>query len=179
MLLRKIAAAVLVGLLTVASVPQASAQEITSALRGQVSDTAGNAVSGATVTIVHTPTGTRSVQTTNAGGVYDARGLRVGGPYTVEITASGYQGKKFDDLFLTVGETSRLNADLEGGIAEVVVSASAIRDQAIGAATNLDRDQIDSIVSINRDIRDLARRDPLVSANLRGDGGIGGMRGDA
>ena len=172
MLLRKIAAAVLVGLLTVASVPQASAQEITSALRGQVSDTAGNAVSGATVTIVHTPTGTRSVQTTNAGGIYDARGLRVGGPYTVEITASGYQGKKFDNLFLTVGETSRLNADLEGGIAEVVVSASAIRDQAIGAATNLDRDQIDSIVSINRDIRDLARRDPLVSANLRGDGGI-------
>lgn len=172
MLLRKIAAAVLVGLLTVAGAPQASAQEITSALRGQVNDTAGNAVSGATVTIVHTPTGTRSVQTTNAGGVYDARGLRVGGPYTVEITASGYQGKKFDDLFLTVGETSRLNADLEGGIAEVVVSASAIRDQAIGAATKLDRDQIDSIVSINRDIRDLARRDPLVSANLRGDGGI-------
>lgn len=173
MLLRKIAATLLVGMLTVASAPQAFAQEITSALRGQITDTAGNAVSGATVTIVHTPTGTRSVQTTNAAGVYDARGLRVGGPYTVEIAANGYQGEKYENLFLTVGETSRLNADLEGGAMEVVVSASAIRDaNQIGAATNLDRDQIESIVSINRDIRDLARRDPLVSANLRGDGGI-------
>jgi outer membrane receptor protein involved in Fe transport len=173
MLLRKIAAALAVGLLTFSAGPVAVAQETTSALRGQVTDNAGNALSGATVTIVHTPTGTRSVQTTNEAGVYDARGLRVGGPYTVEISANGYQGEKFENIFLTVGATSRLNADLEGGIAEVVVSASAIRDaNQIGASTNLDRDQIDAIVSINRDIRDLARRDPLVSSNLRGDGGI-------
>ena len=92
MFLKKIAAILLVGLLTVASAPQAFAQEITSALRGQVTDTAGNALPGATVTIVHTPTGTRSVQTTNASGVYDARGLRIGGPYTVEITADNCQG---------------------------------------------------------------------------------------
>ena len=173
MFLKKIAASLLVGLLTVASAPQAFAQEITSALRGQVTDTGGNALPGATVTIVHTPTGTRSVQTTNASGVYDARGLRIGGPYTVEITADSYQGEKYENVFLTVGETSRLNADLEGGTMEVVVSAAAIRNaNEIGAVTNLDRDQIDAIVSINRDIRDLARRDPLVSANLRGDGGI-------
>ena len=173
MFLRKFAASLLVGLLTVASAPQAFAQEVTSALRGQITDTAGNALPGATVTIVHTPTGTRSAQTTNASGVYDARGLRIGGPYTVEITADSYKGEKYENVFLTVGETSRLNANLEGGTMEVVVSASAIRSASeIGAVTNLDRDQIDAIVSINRDIRDLARRDPLVSANLRGDGGI-------
>ncbi len=172
MLLRKIAAALAVGLLTLSTGQVAVAQETTSALRGQITDTAGNALPGATITIVHTPTGTRSVQTTNAAGVFDARGLRVGGPYTVEVSANGYQTEKYDGIFLTVGDTGRLNADLEGGIAEVVVSASAIREQAIGSSTNLDRDQIDSIVSINRDIRDLARRDPLVSANLRGDGGI-------
>ncbi|NBU25261.1 MAG: TonB-dependent receptor, partial [Gammaproteobacteria bacterium] len=162
-----------VGLLTLSTGQIAVAQETTSALRGQVTDSAGNAVSGATITIVHAPTGTRSVQTTNAAGIYDARGLRVGGPYTVEVSAEGFQRKKFDDVFLTVGETARLNAGLEGGVQEVVVSAAAIRGaNEIGAATNLDRDQIDAIVSINRDIRDLARRDPLVSANLRGDGGI-------
>lgn len=173
MLLRKIAAALAVGLLTLGSGQMAVAQETTSALRGQVTDNAGNAVPGATVTIVHTPTGTRSVQTTNETGVYDARGLRVGGPYSVEINAPGYQRKKFEDVFLTVGETARLNTGLEGGVQEVVVSAAAIRGaNEIGVVTNLDRDQIDAIVSINRDIRDLARRDPLVSANLRGDGGI-------
>lgn len=173
MLLRKIAAALVVGLLTLSTGNMAVAQETTSALRGQVTDAAGNAVSGATVTIVHTPTGTRSVQTTNESGVYDARGLRVGGPYSVEVAAEGYQRKKFEDVFLTVGETARLNAGLEGGVQEVVVSASAIRSASeVGAVTNLDRDQIDGIVSLNRDIRDLARRDPLVSANLRGDGGI-------
>lgn len=169
----KFAASLLVALLTSLVGPLSFAQETTSSLRGLVSDSGGKALSGANITILHTPTGTRSTQTTNAEGVFDARGLRVGGPYTIEVSAGGYRTEKYENLFLTVGETARLNASLEEAMAEILVSASAPSDALeIGSVTNLDRDQIDAIVSINRDIRDLARRDPLVSANLRGDGGI-------
>jgi len=174
MILRKFATTLLVSLLTfVVVVPTAWAQETTSALRGTVADVSGKPLAGVTITIVHTPTGTRSTQTTNDNGVFDARGLRVGGPYTVEIASGGYRSVKYEDLFLTVGETGRLNANLEESIQEILVSATAVRDAIdAGSSTTLDRDQIEAVVSISRDIRDLARRDPLVSANLRGDGGI-------
>ncbi|MFM7396997.1 MAG: carboxypeptidase-like regulatory domain-containing protein, partial [Gammaproteobacteria bacterium] len=154
MLLRKLATTLLVSLLTVLVIPTAMAQETTSALRGTVSDVSGKPLSGVTITIVHTPTGTRSTQTTNDSGVFDARGLRVGGPYTVEIAAGGYRTEKYDNLFLTVGETGRLNANLEESIQEILVSATAARDAIeVGSSTTLDRDKIEAVVSISRDIR--------------------------
>ena len=57
MLLRKLATTLLVSLLTVLVIPTAMAQETTSALRGTVSDVSGKPLSGVTITIVHTPTG--------------------------------------------------------------------------------------------------------------------------
>jgi outer membrane receptor for ferrienterochelin and colicin len=173
MLFRKFALTLLTALLITLLGPVGHAQETTSALRGQIIDSAGKPLSGASILIVHNPTGTRSSQASNSEGVFDARGLRVGGPYTVEVTANGYRTEKYENVFLIVGETARLNASLEEALTEILVSASPVRDAIeIGSVTNLDRDQIDAVVSINRDIRDLARRDPLVSANLRGDGGI-------
>jgi outer membrane receptor for ferrienterochelin and colicin len=170
---KKLAGSAAIGALALASAQVAVAQETTSALRGAVTTIGGDPLAGATITITHTPTGTRSVQTANAAGVYDARGLRVGGPYTVEVAAGGYQTKKYEGLYLVVGESTRLNADLEEAAQEIVVTAAAlVGANEVGSTTSLDRDQIEAIVSINRDIRDLARRDPLVSANLRGDGGI-------
>jgi len=173
MLFRKLVLTLLTALLIALSGPVGFAQETTSALRGQITDSTGKPLAGASISIVHNPTGTRSSQASNSEGVFDARGLRVGGPYTVEIAASGYRTEKYENVFLIVGETGRLNASLEEALTEILVSASPVRDAIeIGSVTNLDRDQIDAVVSINRDIRDLARRDPLVSANLRGDGGI-------
>ena len=55
---------------------------------------------------------------------------------------------------------------------EIVVSVKALGSQVVGSGTSLGRDSIESVVSVNRDIRDLARRDSLVSQNARGDGGI-------
>ncbi|MBU6269636.1 MAG: carboxypeptidase regulatory-like domain-containing protein, partial [Sphingomonadales bacterium] len=63
----------------------AFAQETTSAITGQVTDDSGAAVSGAKVTVVHVPSGTRSTATTDGTGNYSLRGLRVGGPYTVTV----------------------------------------------------------------------------------------------
>lgn len=52
----------------------------TTAVRGIVVDQQATAVVGASVRIVHTPSGSVSLATSNENGVFSARGLRVGGP---------------------------------------------------------------------------------------------------
>ncbi|MBS3965180.1 MAG: TonB-dependent receptor [Methylomonas sp.] len=147
------------------------AQETTSAIRGQVFSEAGAPVGNASVTVVHTPSNTRSVTGTNAQGVFDARGLRVGGPYRITVSAPGFGERTQDNVFLTLGETTRLSFDLFSQVAELVVTAAPGEDST-GVRRVLDETAIESVVSVSRDIRDLARRSPLVTQNTRGDGGI-------
>eukprot|EP01039_Chlorochromonas_danica_P019160 gene19160-23158_t len=63
--------------------PAAFAQQTTASLRGVTVDDAGAPVKGATINVVHTPSGTKSTVISDAAGTFDARGLRVGGPYKV------------------------------------------------------------------------------------------------
>ena len=65
------------------------AQETTSAIRGSVLTSSGAEVSGASVSIIHEPSGSASTQTTNEDGVFLARNLRVGGPYKIVVSGAG------------------------------------------------------------------------------------------
>lgn len=149
------------------SATPAYAQETTSSVRGSV-ESANGPVGGATVTVVHEPSGTTASSSTNADGTFAANGLRVGGPFTVTVDADGFQSAQVTDLYLQAGQPFRLPVTLEAQ-QEIVVTASAIRgavETSNGPITALGRDEIDGAASINRDIRDLARRDPLVSLDL-------------
>jgi outer membrane receptor protein involved in Fe transport len=158
---------------SVLSVDSAIAQETTSAVRGEVFSTDGTPVSGAQVVVRHGPTSTSVSEQSDALGVFDLRGLRVGGPYTVEVTADGFEGQRFEEVFLEVGQPFRLMVDLQPSTDEIVVTAARTgRSSVAGSATLLTRDDIEGAVSVTRDIRDLARRDPLVTQNSRGDAGI-------
>ena len=67
---------------------------------------------GATVEILHTPTGTRKTVTTDANGRYGSKGLRVGGPYEVSVSKEGFAASKQDDVKLKLGEVGTVNVDL-------------------------------------------------------------------
>jgi Carboxypeptidase regulatory-like domain len=145
----------------------AFAQETTSSVRGTV-ETASGPVGGATVTIVHEPSGTTSTTSTDADGTFSAQGLRIGGPFTVTVDADGFQSAQVTDLTLTAGQAFRLPIVLEAQ-QEIVVTASALRgaiETSTGPFTALDRKDIEGVASINRDIRDLARRDPFATIDL-------------
>ncbi len=157
--------------LSAALASPAFAQETASALRGTVTAN-GAPVSGATVTVVHTPSGTRSTTVSGQGGVFDARGLRVGGPYSVTVAAPGQPSKTFTDIYLTLSETFDLPAEVAAQEVAAVEVTATRRAAEVGTSTVLSRDNIESVVSITRDIRDLARRDPLASQNIGGSGGI-------
>src|SRR5262245_31629687 len=96
------------------------AQETTSSIRGAVSNEVGAPLAGATVTIVHTPSGTTSTSVTGASGAFAAPGLRPGGPYKVTVAASGYPAASFPDLYLSVGEPLNLPVTLSA-TQEIVV----------------------------------------------------------
>lgn len=151
----------------------ALAQETTSAVRGEVTSDSGAPISGASIVVTHGPTGAVAREGSDAAGVFDLRGLRVGGPYTVEVTAPGYQGQRFENVYLEVGQPFRIAVDLQSSADEIVVTAQRTGQSAsAGSSTLMTRDDIAGAVSITRDIRDLARRDPLVTQNSRGDSGI-------
>ena len=144
------------------------AQETTSAMHGVVTAN-GEPVGRASVTVVHVPTGTRSVTSSEQSGDFDLRGLRIGGPYTVTVNAPGYAPKVSSNVFLTVGQTYNLDSEIAATeVAEFVVTGAATRDKDVGPKTVLNREEIATVVSVNRDPRDLARRDLLVSQDLSG-----------
>lgn len=143
----------------------ALAQNTTSAITGRVVDGSGNAVAGASVRILHNESGSLSTAQTDSDGRYSARGLRVGGPYTITITKDSAT-ERFDDLFLNLAETRTLDATL-GSTQTIVVTGSgtsdAINRSAMGAGTNIGSRELAAQPSVQRSVQDYARLDPRVS----------------
>ncbi len=144
------------------------AQEVSSSIGGTVQSATGEAVSGATVVITHTPTGTRATTTTDDSGQFEANGLRVGGPYTVAIEAADFQGQTIEGISVVAGATFALTAQLEPASAgaAIVVTASRLKRSGLlqtGSETSATAADIALITSASRDLRDVGRRDPLTS----------------
>ncbi len=143
------------------------AQETTSSIRGSVTSGEGAAVAGATVSIVHTTSGTTSTVVTGAGGNFSASGLRPGGPYKVTVTASGFDAKSQEGFYLAVGEPLNLAVSLtsEQTLEEVSVTGSKSLSLTAGPTTTYTREDIEGIPSVQRDIRDIVKQDPFASFN--------------
>ena len=164
--------------LLVLSAPAAVyAQQTTAALHGVVTDAAGKPVANAVVTIIHTPSGTRQVTRTDAGGNYDATGLKVGGPYEVDAAVAGQAPTKTGGIFLNLGDQEKLDIALSDSPTVVTVVGKRATLSNPGSRTTLRRDAIAGAVSIKRDIREAARRDPLtqLDPDTRGTGPSGGL----
>ncbi len=142
----------------------AMAQVTTSSMTGKVV-AEGEDVIGATVEAVHTPSGTRYQTVTNAKGIFSINGMRVGGPYKVQITYIGYQTKVVDGINLQLAETYNLNTSLSEDaqqLGEVVVSAKATKftTEKTGASTNINNQMITNMPTVTRSITDITRLSP-------------------
>ncbi|RRN66226.1 carboxypeptidase regulatory-like domain-containing protein [Caulobacter sp. 602-1] len=157
------------GVMMLAAGSAAHGQESSSNIHGVVTLN-GAPVANAGVAVVHTPSGTRAFTSTEASGVFDLRGLRVGGPYTITVTGGGQPPKTLENVFLRVTKTEEVSIDLaaEETVEAVVVTASGTRNSDQGPKTVLGREAIAAVASVARDPRDLARRDILVSQDLSG-----------
>jgi hypothetical protein len=150
----------------------AMAQETTSSISGTVSAD-GAPVAGATVEALNTATGARTSAVTSENGGFFLTGLRSGGPYTVTVTAPGLPESQITDISTVAAQTYNLPVDISGSDA-IVVTASRIRGAGSvsrGPATVLSAEQIANVATVNRDLRDLMRRDPFARLDDTPSGG--------
>jgi len=183
MSIRSLSASVGLGaILCALAAPAAFAQQTTAALRGVALDEAGAPVKGATVLIVHTPSGTKTTVVTDAAGVFDTRGLRVGGPYKVIGKAKGFEDQTVEDIYLSVGDAGKVTltfspADQVSAVTVTAKKRSTADLANVGSRTTVRSDAIEAIVSVKRDLRDVGRRDPLADLDFvtRGSGPSGGL----
>ena len=143
----------------------ASAQVTTSALSGVVTDENQQAMIGATITALHTPSGTKYNVVTNIDGRYTIQGMRPGGPYTVSVSYVGYETHEVTGVMLQLAETSNLDVDMSidaNALGEVVVTAAAtkFRAEKTGAATNINSSQISNMPNVTRSLTDITRLSP-------------------
>ena len=153
----------------------AFAQETSSSMRGVITGPQGNPAANTKVVIIHQPTGTVNEFTTNEDGVFSAKGLRVGGPYQVILDSDKYRDAVLEGVYLDLGDTFRVSRQLESADMErLVVSGSAIMMESGGASSSFGEDTIDNMPSFNRDLKDVARINPLVTINGSGEMTIAG-----
>lgn len=149
----------------------AFAQITTSGISGKVTSQ-GEDVIGATVTATHQPSGTIYRAVTNIDGRYTIDGMRVGGPYKVEIAYIGQKTKIFQNVHLQLGETEDLSCKLEDDskqLQEVVVTGNAgINGTKTGAAQAISSKQIAEMPSITHSIADVARLNPQLTTSSNG-----------
>ena len=148
--------------LMIATVTQA--QVTTSSMSGRVTDAAGPVI-GATVIATHQPSGTTYGTVTNMEGRFNLNGMRVGGPYTVEISYIGYGTSTTSNITLSLGENYALNAVLSEestSLDEVVVTATRTKfsTEKTGAVTNITNTQMVNLPTVSRSIIDVTRLSP-------------------
>lgn len=168
------------GLIVALAAAPAFAQSTSAGVGGQVTGPGGAPVIGADVTIVHTESGTVSRATTDASGRYNARGLRVGGPYSITITKAGEGTRTEDEVYLNLNQVNTVNAALSGDMTTLErVTATAIGGGSevfsankMGTGTNVTRESIELLPSATRNMQDYIRTDPRISQVSKSDGAI-------
>ena len=83
----------------------ASSQTLTTgSISGVVLDQQHAALPGAAIGATHEPTGTHDLAVSDMDGRFQFLNLRVGGPYTVTASLSGFRDQAERDLLVTLGE---------------------------------------------------------------------------
>ncbi|MDQ3288031.1 MAG: TonB-dependent receptor [Pseudomonadota bacterium] len=167
------------GLLAVLATAPVFAQSTSAGVGGRVVSTDGQPVANAEVVIVHTESGTVSRTVTGEDGRYSARGLRVGGPYTVTVTSSAGTVSE-EGVYLDLNKVNAVNATVgvvaATDLAGVTVTASRMLDtfnsDNKGVGTSVSGRQLELAPQGNRALDDVARLDPRIQVVDAGNGSI-------
>ncbi len=147
----------------------------TGSFSGQVLTSDGNALPGAQIVAVHQPTGTKYTAVTVGNGQFFIPAVRVGGPYTVTVSAENFKTETQADLAVRLGETKFVQftlqlATVDMGSITVTASSPVINPYRTGASQNVSQDVIENLPTISRSLSDFTRMAPQVLNNEETDG---------
>ncbi|MFY7888287.1 MAG: TonB-dependent receptor [Spirosomataceae bacterium] len=147
----------------------ANAQVTSSSVSGVITDDKGEVLPGASVIVIHVPSGTRYGTATNPVGRYYLPNVRVGGPYSIQATFVGFKTAKMEGVSLNLGQKFVQDFKLvseSSQLSEVVVKADAVmNNQRTGAATNISSEQLRALPTISRSASDFTRLTPMAGEN--------------
>ncbi|MDH7462521.1 TonB-dependent receptor [Chitinophagaceae bacterium 26-R-25] len=152
------------------------AQVTTSTMTGVVKSEKNEPLVGATITATHTPSGTVYHTVSRKDGLFDLPNMRVGGPYKVEVSYVGLEKITYNDLYLQVGEETKLSPTLTASsqtLTEVSVTGkkSLVAKEKLGPSIQITQQQLTSLPTINRSVNDFARLIPQAQARNSGTDG--------
>lgn len=148
----------------------------TSSMNGVIKDANGEPLIGANIFAVHLPTGTTYGNATNLDGIYRIPYMKIGGPYKVTISYTGYEEFVRENIILALGQSYQLNAVLSEsavvleGVEVVASNSSLIDGNRDGQSTTVDERLINTVPTVTRSIADYARFNPLASVSEETDG---------
>ncbi len=151
-----------------------TAQVTTSNISGTVVDDQNQALLGANIVAVHTPTGTKYGAITNEDGLFKMLNLRVGGPYEVTVSYVGFTDQVQNDVYLTLGKTFTIDVKLASesqALDEVIVISdrgSTFGSDRTGAETSVGRRELTKLPTISRSAQDFTRLEPSSTGNSFG-----------
>ena len=177
--LGKLRKACMVAVVLLVATASVNAAETSARLTGFVSSTDGARLA-AQVSILHVTTGVVRTTSTSDSGVFHLNGLRVGGPYELEVSANGYRTYKQDGISLKAGSQPSMWIELvgaSGDIEEVVATASALPEQDLhnGVGSSYTSEDINNMPSVRRDILATLNRDPLAHSDAEGELNVAGV----
>ena len=164
-------------LASAAAIGAVGAQGVTTAsIFGRVVDATGEPLIGANVAALHEPSGTLYGNATDLDGYYRIPGMRVGGPYTITVSYTGYEDDTASGVTLALGERLQYNPTLDEGSFEltgvevVVDRAGVFSGDRTGQETVIDEETIDALPTVTRSLADFTRLNPLANVSEGTDG---------
>jgi len=132
----------------------------TSSMNGQVTDVNGEPLIGANVVAIHVPSGSMYGNSTNVNGLYRIPYMKVGGPYRVTVSYTGFEEVTKEDVYLSLGQSYQFNVvltetaiEIEG--VEVVARRSDIFDSSRTGQTMVIEEAVYvNTPTISRDMKD-------------------------
>jgi len=156
------------------------AQNTTGSLSGSVKADNGEILVGATISVLHVPTGTVYKVQSRKSGTFDISNMQPGGPYSISVSYVNYQTEKREDIYINLGDAARLDVVLTTKVAKLAdVTVNASRkgsDLSVrgGTQTIIGKDKIENLPTVGRNLQDYLRFTPSVKL-VGGTGGLTGM----
>lgn len=151
----------------------AMAQVTTSGMNGKVTGPDGKGLIGATVVAIHVPTGAQFGGISDDQGFFRLPNMDVGGPYQLKVTYVGFESWTRDGIFLTLGQTFKVDPSLkstEVKLGEVAVvgrrgNIDVFDGNRTGSETFVSLEKMDAMPTVGRDLTDFTRLTPQATVN--------------
>jgi len=139
------------------------AQVTTSNISGIVADASKKAIEGATITVIHQPSGTKYTTTSNRVGAYDFLNIRIGGPYKLVASSVGYKQFEQVDIFAPLGSTINVDIKMDlntTSLENIVISGqqnSIINSKSNGTSVTIGSQALNATPTIGRNVNDVTK----------------------